>query len=69
MVQFGHVAAVFDQGHDPIYLAAVEATDEAVVNAMLAAEDMTTLQSPRRVCRAIDHDALLEVMRRYNRCA
>ncbi len=60
---------VNDEHFDSIYLAAVEATEEAVVNTMLAAEDMTTVRSPQRVCRAIDHDALLEVMRRYKRCA
>ena len=47
-----------DEGFDPIYLAAVEAIEEAVVNAMLAAEDMTTLRPPGLTCRAIDPQRL-----------
>ena len=52
---------------DPLYLAAVEAVEEAVVNALVAAESMTTVKPPGRICRAIDHDALRAVMRRYGR--
>jgi D-aminopeptidase len=48
-----------DDEFDPFYMAAVEATEEAVVNAMAAAEDMTTLRPPGKVCRAIDMDALV----------
>ena len=47
-----------DECFDPVYLAAVEAIEEAVVNAMLAAEDMTTLRPPGLNCRAIDADRL-----------
>ena len=43
-----------DEAFDPIYIAAVDAIEEAVVNALLAAEDMTSLRPPGRVCRAID---------------
>lgn len=43
-----------DEAFDPIYLAAVQAIEEAVINAMLAAEDMTSLRPPGLVCRAID---------------
>jgi D-aminopeptidase len=52
---------------DPLYLGVVEAVEEAVINAMVAAEDMTTLNPPGRVCRAIDAEALVEVMRRHGR--
>jgi D-aminopeptidase len=52
---------------DPLYLGAVEAVEEAVINAMVAAEDMTTLKPAGRVCRAIDADALVDVMRRHGR--
>ncbi len=52
---------------DPVYLAAVEAVEEAVVNALVAAETMTTIKPPDRVCRAIDHQALREVMGRHGR--
>ena len=52
---------------DPCYLATVEAVEEAVVNAMVAAESMTTVKPAGRTCQAIDHDALREAMRRHGR--
>jgi D-aminopeptidase len=52
---------------DPLYLAAVEAVEEAVVNALVAAESMTTVKPPGLTCRAIDHEALRTIMRRYGR--
>ena len=50
---------------DPLYLAAVEAIEEAVVNALVAAETMTTVKPPGHVCRAIDHEELRTIMRQY----
>jgi len=47
-----------DELFDPIYMTAVDAIEEAVVNAMLAAEDMTTLRPAGKTCRAIDSDRL-----------
>lgn len=58
---------VADELLDPIYLAAVRATEEAVVNALLAAEDMPTLRPAGRTCRAIDPEALLGILARYGR--
>jgi D-aminopeptidase len=52
---------------DPLYLAAVEAVEEAVVNAMVAADSMTTVRPPGKLCRAIDRDRLCEIMRNYGR--
>lgn len=52
---------------DPCYLAAVEAVEEAVVNALVAAETMTTVKPAGLTCRAIDHDALRDAMRRHGR--
>jgi D-aminopeptidase len=52
---------------DPCYLAAVEAVEEAVVNALVAAETMTTVKPDGLTCRAIDHDALCDAMRRHGR--
>ena len=60
---------VNDEQCDPIYLAAVESIEEAVVNALLAAEDMTTLRPAGRVCRAIDHDRLVHLLRQHGRCS
>ncbi len=57
-----------DEAFDPIYLAAVEAVEESVVNALVAAETMTTLRPGGMTCRAIDHEKLVQVMRQYGRC-
>ncbi|MBT4041115.1 MAG: P1 family peptidase [Rhodospirillales bacterium] len=57
-----------DEAFDPIYLAAVESVEESVVNALVAAEDMTTLRPHGLNCRAIDHEQLVDVMRQYGRC-
>jgi D-aminopeptidase len=54
-----------DEALDPLYLGLVEAVEEAVVNALLAAETMTGRDG--NIVRAIDHDALLAVMRRHGR--
>jgi len=43
---------------DPFYLASVEAVEEAVVNALVAGEDVATFKPPGRVCRTIDTKAL-----------
>jgi D-aminopeptidase len=58
--------AVSDDEFDPIYMAAVEAVEESVLNAMLAAEDTPTLRDPARIVRAIPHAGLTAVMRRYH---
>ncbi len=39
---------------DPIYLAATEAIEESIINAMVAAETMTTLRPPDQICQSID---------------
>ncbi len=56
------MTAINDEYTDPVYLAAVEAIEEAVLNAMLAAEDMTTVHPAGRVCRALDGDALVKIL-------
>jgi D-aminopeptidase len=52
-----------DETFDPIYEAVVQATEEAVVNAMVAAEDMTTLRPAGKTVRAIPHHKLRELFR------
>lgn len=51
-----------DDEFDAFYMAAVEATEEAVLNAMAAADDMTTLRPPGKVCRAIDMEQLAAII-------
>ncbi len=46
---------------DPFYLAAVEAVEEAVVNSLVAGEDVPTFKPPDKVCRAIDRERLAEL--------
>jgi L-aminopeptidase/D-esterase-like protein len=50
---------------DPVFAATVQATEEAIVNAMVAAEDMTGVDG-RRI-RALPHDQLRAVLAKYNR--
>jgi D-aminopeptidase len=56
-----------DERLDAIYLAAVEAVDESILNAMLAAEDVPTARPAGSICRAIDVDALVTILRRHSR--
>lgn len=50
---------------DPLFLATVEATEEAIINALVAAETMTG-QGGHTV-HAMDHKAMQEVMKQYGR--
>jgi D-aminopeptidase len=43
---------------DPLYLAAVEAVEEAVVNAMVAGEDVATVKPEGKIVRALDTERL-----------
>jgi D-aminopeptidase len=52
---------------DPLFLATVQATEEAVVNAMVAAETMTGINDFTVI--ALPHDRLREVLKKYNRLA
>ncbi len=56
------MTVINDELADPLYLAAVEAIEEAVLNAMLAAEDMTTVRPAGLVCRALDAGELVRLM-------
>jgi len=50
---------------DPIFRATVEATEEAIVNALIAAETMEGVNG--NIVFALPHDRLRETMRKYNR--
>ncbi len=50
---------------DPLFLATVQSTEEAIVNAMVAAETMTGIDGHTAI--ALPHDRLQEVLRKYNR--
>ena len=50
---------------DPIFAATVQSVEEAIVNAMIAAETMTGIESHRVI--ALDHDKLRAILKKYNR--
>jgi L-aminopeptidase/D-esterase-like protein len=52
---------------DPFFLATIEATEEAIVNALVAARTMTGLDG--HTVPALPHERLREVLRKYNRLA
>jgi len=52
---------------NPLFLATVQGTEEAVVNAMIAAETMTGING--HTVRALPRDRLREVLKKYNRLA
>ena len=51
-----------DELLDPVYMAAVEAVDEAVLNALCAAEDVPLARPPVGTCRAMDTDRLMTLL-------
>jgi len=50
---------------DPLFAAAVQATEEAIVNALVAGETMVGIDGHR--IPALGHDELREVLRQYRR--
>jgi D-aminopeptidase len=52
---------------DPFFVATVQATEEAITNALVAARDMQGTEG--HYAKAIDHAALVSVLKRYGRLA
>src|SRR3989440_4761532 len=52
---------------EPVFAATVQATEEAIINAMVAAETMTGIENHRVM--ALPHDKLRLVLKKYNRLA
>jgi D-aminopeptidase len=50
---------------DPVFAATVQATEEAIINAMIAAESMTGIDNHHVI--ALPHDQLRAVLKKYNR--
>jgi D-aminopeptidase len=61
------VATLSNPQMDKVFEATVQATEEAVVNALIAARTMTGADN--RTVKALPHDLLQEVLRKYNRLA
>jgi L-aminopeptidase/D-esterase-like protein len=60
-----HVTMLPNDSLDPVFLATVQATEEAVINAMVAAKTMTGIND--RTVIALPHNRLREVLKKYNR--
>ena len=52
---------------EKVFASTVQATEEAVINAMVAAETMTGIENHKVI--ALPHDKLREVLKKYNRLA
>jgi len=63
----GSVRMFPDERIDPLYEATVQATEEAIINAMLAARTMRGADG--LVIPALPHERLREVLRKYHRLA
>jgi L-aminopeptidase/D-esterase-like protein len=50
---------------EPVFASTVQATEESVINAMVAAETMTGIENHKVI--ALPHDKLREVLKKYNR--
>jgi len=50
---------------DPLFLATVQATEEAIINAMISAQTMTGINGNKKY--ALPHDRLMEAMKKYGR--
>ena len=57
MISNQRISALFD--------ATVQATEEAIINALVAGETMTGANG--RTVQAINHDRLKEILKKYNR--
>lgn len=57
--------SLFKSALDPIFRATVEATEEAIVNALVAGRDMEGVNGNKAF--GIPHDRLRDVMKKYNR--
>jgi D-aminopeptidase len=60
-----HWQALLESSLDPVFRATADASEEAIINALVAAETMTGIKG--RTVHALPIDRLLEVMRQYKR--
>lgn len=60
-----HLEMLPNEKINPLFEAATEATEEAIVNAMIAAETMEGINGNK--VYAIPHDRLVSILRKYNR--
>jgi L-aminopeptidase/D-esterase-like protein len=61
----GTVSMIPNEELDPVFEAVAQATEEAILNAMLAAETMTGRDGHR--VAALSHERLVELLKKYRR--
>ena len=59
------VRMLANEDMDPLFLATVEATEEAIINTLVAGRDMTG--DLGHSVKGIDHDELIRILREYSR--
>jgi D-aminopeptidase len=64
-VETANVRALGNEQMDPLFIATVQAVEESIVNALVAAETMSGRKGAKAV--AIDHAALQKVLKQYGR--
>jgi D-aminopeptidase len=64
---FNTLQSLGDHHLDTVYAAAVDAVEEAILNALVAAEDTPMIKPGSTICRAMDHARLQQILRRYGR--
>jgi L-aminopeptidase/D-esterase-like protein len=62
-----HLTMIPNDRLDPLFSATVQATEEAIINAMVAAETITGIENHKVI--ALPHDRLRAVLKKYNRLA
>jgi len=61
------IQAISNNFIDPLLMASAYATEEAIINSMVAADDMTGHQGVG--AKALPHEGLKEILKKYNRLA
>jgi D-aminopeptidase len=64
-VPVAHSTSLANDALDPLFLAVVQATEEAIVNALVAARDMQGMDG--HVAEALPHAELVTLLKRYGR--
>ncbi|QUX94153.1 aminopeptidase [Marinomonas sp. CT5] len=63
----GSMEYLNDEFFDDFYMATVEAIEESVINAMVAAEDTPTFKQPEnKICKAIDVESLSKIVKTFH---
>jgi D-aminopeptidase len=60
-----HLEMIPNENMSPLFEATAQATEESILNALIAAKDMTGKNNTR--VYALPHDRLIEILKRYNR--